>query len=160
MKAAVIGASGYGGEELVKLISRHPHVELAAVTSHSLAGEKLADVMPALRHAVGDLEFTSSDPAQLAANTELDIYFLALPHGVASEFADPLFQAGKTVIDLSADFRLNSTRVYEAYYGHAHPAPHLLDAAPYVIPELADDSWKNASLIACPDAIQPAFKSP
>ncbi len=160
MKAAVIGASGYGGEELVKLLSRHPEVELAAVTSRSLAGKKLADVMPSLRHAVGDLEFTSSDPAELAANDDLDIYFLALPHGVASEFADPLFQAGKTVIDLSADFRLNSTRIYEDYYGHPHPAPHLLDAAPYVIPELADDSWKSASLIACPGCYPTSIQIP
>lgn len=160
MKAAVIGASGYGGEELVKLLSRHPKVELAAVTSRSLAGKKVADVMPALRHAVGELEFTSSDPAELAANDELDIIFLALPHGVASEFADPLYQAGKTVIDLSADFRLNSTRIYEDYYGHPHPAPHLLDAAPYVIPELADDSWKKASLIACPGCYPTSIQVP
>jgi len=160
MKAAVIGASGYGGEELVKLLSRHPNVELAAVTSRSLAGQKVADVMPALRHAVGELEFTASDAAELAANDALDIIFLALPHGVASEFADPLFKAGKTVIDLSADFRLGSTRTYEEYYGHAHPAPHLLDAAPYVIPELADSTWKDASLIACPGCYPTSIQIP
>ena len=160
MKAAVIGASGYGGEELVKLLSRHPNVELAAVTSRSLAGQKVADVMPALRHAVSELEFTASDAAELAANDALDIIFLALPHGVASEFADPLFKAGKTVIDLSADFRLGSTRTYEEYYGHAHPAPHLLDAAPYVIPELADSTWKDASLIACPGCYPTSIQIP
>ncbi|MGZ0657547.1 N-acetyl-gamma-glutamyl-phosphate reductase [Coraliomargarita sp. W4R53] len=150
MNAAIIGASGYSGEELVRLLSRHPNVELTAVTSRSLAGKRVGDQMPALRHLVGDLVFTASNPAELAANPDIDIFFLALPHGVASEFADPLFQAGKVVIDLSADFRLSSTRVYEDYYGQAHPAPHLLEAAPYVIPELADDKWKNASLIACP----------
>lgn len=139
MNAAVIGASGYSGEELVRLLSRHPNVTLAAVTSRSLAGKPVADVMPALRHLVGELEFTHSDPVELAARDDLDVFFLALPHGVASEYADPLFQAGKTVIDLSADFRLKSTAVYEQYYGQAHPAPHLLAAAPYVIPELADD---------------------
>lgn len=160
MKAAVIGASGYGGEELVKLLSRHPNVELAAVTSRSLAGQKVADVMPALRHAVGELEFTASDPAELAANDALDIIFLALPHGVASEFADALFKAGKTVIDLSADFRLSSTRIYEDYYGHAHPAPRLLDAAPYVIPELADAAWKDAALIACPGCYPTSIQIP
>ncbi len=160
MKAAVIGASGYSGEELVKLLSRHPEVELAAVTSRSLAGQRVADVMPALRHAVGDLTFTASDPAELAANDELDIYFLALPHGVASEFADPLYHAGKTVIDLSADFRLGSTRVYEEYYGHAHPAPHLLEAAPYVLPELANEQWKEASLIACPGCYPTSIQIP
>ena len=160
MKAAVIGASGYGGEELVKLLSRHPEVQLAAVTSRSLAGKPVAEVMPALRHAVGDLRFTASNPVELAANDALDIIFLALPHGVASEFAEPLFQAGKIVIDLSADFRLGSSRIYEDYYGHAHPAPHLLEAAPYVIPELADDSWKKASLIACPGCYPTSIQIP
>ena len=160
MNAAVIGASGYSGEELVRLLSRHPNVTLAAVTSRSLAGKPVADVMPALRHLVGELEFTHSDPVELAARDELDVFFLALPHGVASEYADPLFQAGKTVIDLSADFRLKSTAVYEQYYGQAHPAPHLLAAAPYVIPELADDQWKSASLIACPGCYPTSVQLP
>lgn len=150
MKTAIIGASGYSGEELVRILSTHPNVTLAAVTSRSLAGQKVADVMPALRHKVGELEFTASDPAELAASSEIDIFFLALPHGVASEFADPLYQAGKTVIDLSADFRLGSTRNYEEYYGQPHPAPHLLEAAQYVVPELADEKWQSTSLIACP----------
>jgi len=160
MNTAVIGASGYSGEELVRLLSRHPAVELAAVTSRSLAGKLVAQVMPSLRHAVGNLEFTGSDPAELAQRDDLDVFFLALPHGVASEFADPLHQAGKTVIDLSADFRLGSTEVYADYYGHAHPAPHLLTAAPYVIPELAGDSWKNASLIACPGCYPTSIQVP
>ncbi len=160
MNAAIIGASGYSGEELVRLLSRHPNVKLAAVTSRSLAGKRVADVMPALRHAVGELEFTSSDPAELAKRDDLDVFFLALPHGVASEFANPLFEAGKTVIDLSADFRLNSAAVYENYYGHPHPAPHLLKAAPYVIPELADESWKEATLIACPGCYPTSIQLP
>ena len=160
MNAAVIGASGYSGEELVRLLSRHPDVTLAAVTSRSLIGQRVADVMPALRHLVGELTFTSSDPTELAARDDLDVFFLALPHGVASEYADPLFQAGKTVIDLSADFRLSSTALYKEYYGHAHPAPHLLNAAPYVIPELADDKWKAASLIACPGCYPTSVQLP
>ena len=160
MNAAVIGASGYSGEELVRLLSRHPNVTLAAVTSRSLAGQRVADIMPALRHLVGELEFTNSDPTELAARNDLDVFFLALPHGVASEYADPLFQAGKTVLDLSADFRLNSTALYKEYYGHAHPAPHLLNAAPYVIPELADDKWKAASLIACPGCYPTSVQLP
>lgn len=160
MNAAIIGASGYSGEELVRLLSRHPNVQLAAVTSRSLAGQKVADVMPALRHLVGELEFTSSDPIELAARNDLDVFFLALPHGVASEFASPLFKAGKTVIDLSADFRLNSTSIYENYYGHPHPAPELLKAAPYVIPELAGDSWKDANLIACPGCYPTSVQLP
>jgi N-acetyl-gamma-glutamyl-phosphate reductase len=160
MNAAVIGASGYSGEELVRLLSRHPNVTLAAVTSRSLVGKRVSDVMPALRHLVGDLEFTNSDPTALATRDDLDVFFLALPHGVASEYAEPLFKAGKTVIDLSADFRLNSTKTYEDYYGHAHPAPHLLKAAPYVIPELSDDQWKSASLIACPGCYPTSIQLP
>lgn len=109
---------------------------------------------------VGDLEFSNSDPAELATQDDLDVFFLALPHGVASEYADPLFQAGKTVIDLSADFRLSSTALYEDYYGQTHPAPHLLDAAPYVIPELADENWKSASLIACPGCYPTSVQLP
>lgn len=160
MNAAIIGASGYSGVELVRLLSRHPDVELAAVTSRSLAGKLVADRMPGLRHLVGQLEFTASDPAELAAHPDIDIFFLALPHGVASEFADPLHRAGKTVIDLSADFRLGSTRLYEEYYGQPHPAPHLLEAAPYVIPELADDKWTSASLIACPGCYPTSIQIP
>ncbi|MFT5836991.1 MAG: N-acetyl-gamma-glutamyl-phosphate reductase [Candidatus Azotimanducaceae bacterium] len=160
MNAAIIGASGYSGEELVRLLSRHPNVELTAVTSRSLVGKLVGEQMPALRHLVGDLAFTASDPTELAANPDIDIFFLALPHGVASEFADPLFQASKVVIDLSADFRLGSTRVYEDYYGQAHPAPHLLEAAPYVIPELADEKWKAASLIACPGCYPTSVQIP
>jgi len=160
MKAAVIGASGYSGEELVRLLSRHPTVELCAVTSRSLAGRKLADVMPALRHLVGELAFTASDPAELAANEELEVFFLALPHGVATEFARPLHAAGKLVIDLSADFRLGSPSLYERYYGHPHPAPELLQAAPYVIPELAGASWMTADLIACPGCYPTSIQIP
>ncbi len=160
MNAAIIGASGYSGEELVRILSQHPNVELTAVTSRSLAGTPVADQMPSLRHLVGDLAFTTSDPAELAGNADIDIFFLALPHGVASEFADPLYQAGKVVIDLSADFRLGKTRIYEDYYGQPHPAPHLLEAAPYVIPELADDKWKEAKLIACPGCYPTSIQIP
>ena len=160
MNAAIIGASGYSGEELVRLISRHPDVTLNAVTSRSLAGKLVAEQMPALQHLVGKLTFTASDTEELAANPDIDLFFLALPHGVASDFADPLFKAGKTIIDLSADFRLSTTSVYEDYYGQAHPAPHLLKAAPYVIPELADDKWKDASLIAGPGCYPTSVQIP
>lgn len=160
MKAAIIGASGYSGIELVRILSTHPNVELAAVTSRSLAGQKLGDVMPSLRHKVGELEFTASDAAELASNAEINVVFLALPHGVAAEFADPLYEAGKTVIDLSADFRLGSIQNYQTYYGGAHPAPHLLKAAPYVVPELSDDAWKSATLIACPGCYPTSIQLP
>ncbi len=150
MNVAVIGASGYSGEELVRILSRHPRVTLAAVTSRALAGKPLAEAMPALRQTVGDLTFSASDPMALAARDDVEVFFLALPHGVASEFAEPLVAAGKTVIDLSADFRLGSPDLYAAYYGGPHPAPQLLESAPYVLPELSGNDWKSARLIACP----------
>lgn len=160
MKAAIIGASGYSGEELVRLLSKHPDVTLAAVTSRSLMGKPVAEVMPALQHLVGNLVFSESDPKALAENDSIDVYFLALPHGVATEFAKPLFEAGKTVIDLSADFRLNSPTVYQAYYGHPHPSPELLKAASYVIPELADKKWLQSSLIASPGCYPTSIQLP
>ena len=160
MNAAIIGASGYSGEELVRLLSRHPNVTLAAVTSRSLVGQRLGDSMPALRHMVGDLKYVDSDPAELAQRADLEVFFLALPHGVASEFARPLYEAGKTVIDLSADFRLGSGVAYEKYYGGPHPAPDLLKSTPYVLPELAADSWKSKKLIACPGCYPTSIQLP
>lgn len=160
MNAAVIGASGYSGVELVKILAQHPHVNLAAVTSRTLVGKSVAEAMPGLRHLLGGLKFEASDPAALAAREDLDLFFLALPHGVASDFAQPLYDAGKTIIDLSADFRLNSPALYEAYYGAAHPAPELLKAAPYVLPEIAGDEWKKAALIACPGCYPTSVQLP
>lgn len=152
IQAAIVGASGYGGEELVKRLSIHPGVKLKTVTSRSLGGKPVAEALPRIRAWVDkDLTFTASDPLTLAANEALDVIFLALPHGVASEYAVPLAEAGKCVIDLSADFRLGSTALYEAYYGQPHPAPQWLEKAPYVLPELsALEDWQDATLIACP----------
>lgn len=150
MKTAIVGASGYSGEELIRLLSQHPEAELCAVTSRSLAGQKVADHLPKLSHIVKDLTFTESSPQALAENKEIDTVFLALPHGVSFEYAEPLFKAGKTIIDLSADFRLNSPSNYEKYYGKKHPAPQLLDVSPYVIPEISHPKWLDAQLIACP----------
>jgi len=152
MNVGIVGASGYSGEELVKLLARHPRAKLVSVTSRTLAGKPVAQVLPRLRGVVSpDLLFTPSEPAALAADARIDIYFLALPHGVAAEYARPLIAAGKRVIDLSADFRLSSTATYLEYYKHEHPAPDLLSEAVYVLPELMpDDAWKKKRLLACP----------
>ena len=153
MKVGIIGASGYSGELLVRLLARHPHAQLTRVTSRQLGGKPVSEVMPALRGQLDGLCFSNSDPTEVAASAE-ELYFLALPHGVAAEYAKPLVAAGKHVIDLSADFRLNSAAIYKDYYGAEHPAPELLASSPYVQPELermeGRDDWKNAKLIACP----------
>src|SRR3954463_1922243 len=105
MKVGIVGASGYSGEVLVKLLLRHPQVTLAAVTSRSQAGKPLAAVIPAVRGMDQGLKFTDSDPAALASS-DIDLFFLALPHGAAAIYAKALVAAGKRVIDLSADFRI------------------------------------------------------
>src|SRR5262249_31915511 len=116
MKVGVVGASGYSGELLVKLLLAHPHVQLAAVTSRTHKGKPLAQVVPALRGGDHGLVFTDSDASALALST-LDLVFLALPHGASAEFAKRLVPAGKRVIDLSADFRITDLATYQKYYG-------------------------------------------
>jgi N-acetyl-gamma-glutamyl-phosphate reductase len=152
MNVGIIGASGYSGEELVRLLARHPRAKLLSVTSRTLAGRPVAQVLPRLRGAVApDLVFTPSEPAALAADARIETYFLALPHGVAAEYARPLLAAGKRVIDLSADFRLRSPAIYQEYYQHPHPAPDLLGEAVYALPEIMpEDAWKKKRLLACP----------
>ena len=151
VKVAVLGASGYSGIELLRLLLRHPYVELVAVTSRTLAGKALSAEFPRFRKVgVADtLTFSSPDAAALKeAGTE--IAFLALPHGVSVEYAKPLLEMGIKVIDLSADFRLRSAAVYQEFYGHEHAAPDLLDEAVYALPEIRAEQIQSARLIACP----------
>jgi N-acetyl-gamma-glutamyl-phosphate reductase len=144
---AVVGASGYTGEELLRVLLRHPHVSLKAITSRQWAGQSLEKVLGASARGSG-LTFENLDPEQLSERA--DIFFLALPHGVASEFAVPLLKAGKTVFDLSADFRLKDPSAYQIYYHEKHPAPDLLEKSVYGLPELYREALKKAQLIACP----------
>jgi N-acetyl-gamma-glutamyl-phosphate reductase len=149
MKVGIVGASGYSGEVLVRLLLNHPRVKLAAVTSRSQAGKPLAAVIPAVRGADRGLTFTDSDPAALAAG-DIDLFFLALPHGAAAAYASALAAAGKRVIDLSADFRIADLATYEKYYGRHH-APELLPHARFVLPELTPPAWrKEARVVAAP----------
>src|SRR3954469_22245786 len=149
MKVGIVGASGYSGEVLVKLLLGHPKVTLAAVTSRTQAGKPLASVIPAVRGADRGLKFVDSDVAALAAS-DIDLFFLALPHGAAATYAKALVAAGKRVIDLSADFRIADLPTYQKYYGEHH-APELLPNARFVLPELTAPSWKTeAKLIASP----------
>lgn len=149
MKVGIVGASGYSGEVLVKLLLGHPRVTLAAVTSRTHAGKPLAAVIPSVRGADRGLKFSDSDPAALA-QSDIDLFFLALPHGAAATYARTLVPAGKRVIDLSADFRIADLATYQKYYGEHH-APELLPQARFVLPEITPPAWKTeAKLVAAP----------
>jgi N-acetyl-gamma-glutamyl-phosphate reductase len=147
---AVVGASGYTGEELVRLLLGHPHVDLVAATSRSLAGKSLAEVFPRFANdkKANALKFSGAEPKQIARDAS--VVFLALPHGLAAEFAEPLLAAGARVLDLSADFRLKDADVYREFYEHEHPAPDLLGRSVYGLPELYRDEIRGAKFIACP----------
>jgi len=149
-KVAIVGASGYSGEVLVQLLLNHPHAELVAVTSRQNAGQTLAQVFPkfASHPKSKTLCFTEPDAAALARQAE--VVFLALPHGVAAEYAVPLLAAGVVVIDLSADFRLKSAAIYKEFYAHDHPAPELLKKSVYGLPEIYRNEIKHSRLIASP----------
>ncbi len=151
MNVGVVGASGYSGEVLVKLLLGHPQVKLTAVTSRQHTGKAVSALIPALRKTAADqLKFSDSDPAALAARTDIDLWFLALPHGTAAEFARALVTAGRKVIDLSADFRVANLATYEHYYG-VHHAPELLASARFVLPELTALGWAaTTKLVAAP----------
>jgi N-acetyl-gamma-glutamyl-phosphate reductase len=149
-RVAIVGASGYSGETLVELLLRHPGVELTAVTSRQSAGQTLAQLFPRFaQHPVSrTLRLTEPSAGSLVGVAEL--VFLALPHGVAAEYAIPLLAGGCRVIDLSADFRLKNPAVYREFYGHDHPAPELLGKAVYGLPEVYRESIRQAQLVASP----------
>ena len=149
-KVAIVGASGYSGEVLVQLLLNHPHAELVAVTSRQNAGQTLAQVFPKFASHPKSKTLRFSEPNAEVLAKQADVIFLALPHGVAAEFAVPLLQAGSIVIDLSADFRLKSPEIYQEFYGHDHPAPELLAKAVYGLPEVYREQIAKSLLIASP----------
>ncbi|NND02745.1 MAG: N-acetyl-gamma-glutamyl-phosphate reductase [Acidimicrobiia bacterium] len=141
----VIGASGYAGGELVRLIDGHPNLELEVLAGHSSAGSSLAKVHPQLPG--GERILASQDEA-LAA--EVDVMFLALPHGASARPAMALLDRGVRVADLGADFRLTDAAVYEAAYGAEHPFPDQLGVWAYGLPELDRTSIAGADRVAVP----------
>jgi N-acetyl-gamma-glutamyl-phosphate reductase len=149
-KVAIVGASGYSGEELVRLLARHPHAEIVALTSRQFVGQRLGKVYARFAGTrAGDVEFIDSNAQEIAA-TEADIAFLALPHGLARDFAGPLLEAGLRVIDLSADFRIKDAAIYQEHYGETHGAPDLLRESVYGMPELYREQIRSARLVASP----------
>ena len=150
VKVAIVGASGYTGSELVRLILLHPQIELVAVTSRQYEGQTLASVFPRFKQLPGsDLTFVAPD-AEAIKVAGAEAAFLALPHGVASDYAIALLDRDVRVIDLSADFRLNDAAIYEEFYNVPHPAPALLDEGVYGLPERRPEAIRGARLVASP----------
>jgi N-acetyl-gamma-glutamyl-phosphate reductase len=143
LNVGIFGATGYTGLELVKLLKRHPQVNLAWLTSENSAGQVLSDVFacpwddPLIRGEDAPLDRT-------------DVVFLALPHGASVAAVQRAFQAGAKVIDLSADFRLRDVATYEAWYKTEHHAPELIGQAVYGLPELYRERIRGARLVANP----------
>jgi N-acetyl-gamma-glutamyl-phosphate reductase len=145
MKAGIIGASGYTGAELLRLLAGHPAFEVAVVTAHSNAGQVVGEHTPSLAAAYPGLVYETSDPARLDG---LDLVFCALPHGESQKIVPELRSRVGVIVDLAADFRLRDASLYPAWYGEAHACPELLAQAAYGLPELFRDELSGATLVA------------
>ena len=146
VRAAVIGAAGYTGVELVRLLLAHPDFDPTVATSTTDAGRAIDDLYPAL--AGCGLTFSKPDVDLIAE--QADLAFLAVPHTAALPLVPQLLAAGLTVVDLSADFRLKDPHTYEAWYDTKHSSPELLSQAVYGLPEMSRTGLAGAKLIACP----------
>lgn len=159
-KIAVIGASGYTGLELLRLLLTHPHAELVCVTSRQNAGRSIGELFPRFSGAeAAGLKFIDPDAESVAA-TGAEIAFLALPHGVAAGYASSLVEKGLRIVDLSADFRLDDTEVYKEFYDAEHPAPELLKEAVYGLPEVHRDAIIGSRLVAAPGCYPTSISLP
>lgn len=143
LRVAVIGATGYAGGELIRLLATHPSVEIASVHARDRDGMPLGDEVPQL--APLGLTLSSADPCD-----DIDVAFLALPSGASATLAERLAAAGTTVIDIGSDLRLRDPAAYPAWYGIEHPRPALLARSVYGLTELARDRLAGAELIANP----------
>ena len=143
----VVGASGYAGAELLRLCHSHPDLDVAWATGDTQAGTLVGHLYPSLTAAYPGLAFQTYDPAMAA---DVDLVFLALPHGASQRLMPALLDGGPKVVDLGADFRLRDPAVYERWYGEAHVAPELLDRFAYGLPELQRDDIVKADAVAAP----------
>ena len=163
LKVAVVGANGYTGGEMVRLLAGHPSVEIAALTSRQFAGKNIAEVFPALRKVL-DMPLVELDIGDIAE--KCDTVFLAIPHTQAMPIVAGLVKEGARVVDYSADFRLKNPNTYEKWYEAAHTEPALLEKSVYGLPELHGKEIREARLVALPGcyptgallALAPAIK--
>ena len=146
-KVGIVGASGYAGAELVRLCSAHPDLEVAWATADTQAGTPVAGLYPNLGAAVGDLVFARYDPVMA---DDIDLVFLALPHGASAVLMPDLIKRVDVVVDLAADFRLRDPADYQRWYGGAHPHPELLADFAYGLPELFRSPLVGARAVAVP----------
>lgn len=146
IKVGIVGGTGYTGVELLRLLAKHPEIELMVITSRSEAGLPVADLFPNLRGHV-ELVFSEPDVNVLSA---CDVVFFATPHGVAMNMAAQLVKKNTRVIDLGADFRIRDAKLWEQWYGMAHTESEMLSQAVYGLPEVNRTAIKSAQLIACP----------
>ncbi len=143
----VLGATGYTGAELLRLLARHPGVELSWITSEKFAGERIDLVFPGFK---GILDLSCQSISKLSGFPRVDVVFSCLPEGTSMHFVSRVLDRGARVIDLSADFRLGGARRYRGVYGKEHPMPALLEEAVYGLPELRRASVRGARLVANP----------
>jgi len=146
IKVGVVGGTGYTGVELLRLLSRHPEVELTAITSRGEAGMAVADMFPSLRGRVA-LKFVTPQDAELE---KCDAVFFATPNGIAMKQAAELVAAGVRVIDLAADFRIRDIAEWQKWYGMEHAAPELVAEAVYGLPEVNREQIRGARVLANP----------
>ena len=146
IRAAIVGASGYTGLELLRFLIVHSRVEITRVVGHGKAGEPIAKVMPPLAGVLHG-NVAAFDAADIRANA--DVAFCALPHGASAAIVAQLREQGLVVLDLSADFRLRDAAVYREWYGE-HGAPQLFGSAVYGLPEFHREDIRKADLIAVP----------
>jgi N-acetyl-gamma-glutamyl-phosphate reductase len=147
MKAGIIGASGYTGAELMRLLYGHAEVEVVYVTAHSYAGEEVTGLYPHL-HGYNGMSYQEFNLKE--ALSQADFHFIALPHGESMQVVPPLLDGGAKVVDLSADYRLSDPVVYRHWYGIEHNSAHLLEEAVYGLPEIFADEISQADLVAVP----------
>lgn len=147
VNVGIIGATGYVGIEIVRLLSSHPGIRIASVVSQSFVGRRISDVYPNLRN-VFDMECEGLDIDKICSSA--DIFVTALPHGVSKEVIPALVDKGKRVIDHSGDFRYKNVEVYEKWYCIKHEMPHLLEHAVYGLPELYRGKIRDAKIVANP----------
>ena len=144
---AVLGASGYTGAELLRLLSSHPGFEVVAATASSHEGMAVADVHPSLAAAYPGLSF---GPSEASAADGADLAFCALPHGASQRLVPKLLGCTGHIVDLAADFRLKDASLYPLWYGVEHSCPELLEVAVYGLPELDRGKLFGAKLVAVP----------